>query len=81
MKQSFRCSRIVLFPDSLAQKEAVKLVNVQLHPWNMLMKVPVTSEPPESPNDEPSFEKNEVREARGLRYAEAAQVLGTAAVR
>ena len=42
------------------------------------MKVPVTSEPPESPNDEPSFEKNEVRDARGLRHAEAAQVLGTA---
>ena len=52
-------------------------MNVQPHPWNMLMKVLVTSEPPESPNDEPSFEKNEVRDARGLRHAEAAEKLGT----
>ena len=42
------------------------------------MKVPDTSEPPESANAEPKAEeKNPVKEARGLRHAEAAEKLGT----
>ena len=43
------------------------------------MKVPDTSEPPESANAEPKAEeKNPVKEARGLRHAEALQELCTA---
>ena len=42
------------------------------------MKVPAASEPQERSAEPKVEEKNSAKEARGLRYAEAAEELGTA---